>query len=209
MGERWVCKRCFSANDDSLGACANCGLARGSEVPAGDHWTAAPAAPIERRSRWRSLLGFWWVPILVIGAASAALFAAGRDETGQIDDAGDLAATEIRVGDCFDLKDPEEELIDDVEAKPCTDAHEFEMFFIGEMPDGAYPGDDQVGTYVVNTCLPAFEAYVGLSYEQSVLDIYWLTADEAGWNAGDHEVQCAVFHPTNDELTGSQRNSGR
>lgn len=207
MGERWVCKRCFSANDDGLGTCTNCGLARGSEIPAGDQWSPAASAPIQRRSRWRSLLGFWWVAVLVIGAGSAALFAAGRNDSGQIEDAGDLAATEIRVGDCFDLKDPDEELIDDVDGKPCSDAHEFEMFFIGDMPDGAYPTDDAVSSYVVDNCLPAFAAYVGVSYEQSVLDIYSLSADASGWDAGDHAVQCAVFHPTNEALTSSQRNS--
>ena len=34
--------------------------------------------------------------------------------------------------------------IDDVTAGPCTAAHEFEMFFVGSMPEGEYPGPDRV-----------------------------------------------------------------
>lgn len=208
MGERWVCKRCFTSNEGTAGGCTNCGLARGSEIPANDAWTP-PAARPEQRSRWASLLRFWWVPLLIIGAGSAVFFSAGRDDAGQIADAGDLLATDLRVADCFDLKDPDEELIEDVAAKPCAEVHEFEMFFVGSLPDGDFPAVDVMDTYILDNCIPAFGEYVGLSYEESVLDIYPLIPSEEGWNAGDQTVQCAVFHPTNDELTGSLRDSER
>ena len=42
-----------------------------------------------------------------------------------------MTAADLRVGDCFDLKDPAADEIDDVTAGPCTAAHEFEMFFVG------------------------------------------------------------------------------
>lgn len=208
MGERWVCKRCFSANEDSAGTCATCGLARGSEVPAGE--AMAPAASAKRGGAWwTGLLRFWWIAVVAVVGISGAVFSASRDDSGQISDAGDLQAFDLRAGDCFDLKDPDEELIEQVEAKPCTEVHEFEMFLVADMADGGYPSVEAMDDFVLENCVPAFGEFVGRDYELSVLDIFWLTPTEESWTSGDRAIQCAVFHPTNAELTSSLRGSGR
>lgn len=210
MNERWVCRRCFTSNDGNVGACTNCGLARGSEVPAGEEVVPAAAAPTSTgASRWSGLLRFAWIPIVIVVVAAGFFFAARRDEGGQIVGAGDVEVTEIRAGDCFDLKDPAEEEVADVEGKPCTEPHEFEMFFVGDLPDGDFPTTGVINTFLEEECLAAFDAYVGMVYEQSVLDIFPLIPTESGWNAGDHAVQCALFDPINEELTASMRNAGR
>jgi hypothetical protein len=208
MNERWVCKRCFTANSGDAGACSNCGLARGSEVPAGE--VAAPAASAAPPgSRWSWLLRFWWIGLVIVIALGGALFAARRDEGGQIVGAGDLQVFDLQPGDCFDLKDPTDEEVADVEAKPCNEPHEFEMFLITTLPDGEYPDETTFVGYLERECLPAFAEYVGTSYEQSRLDIYWLTPTEPGWGAGDREMQCAVFDPIDEELTESMRGAER
>ena len=46
----------------------------------------------------------------------------------------------------YDLKNPSEEVVDDVTAVPCTTEHEYETFFVGSMPGGAYPTDDSLRT---------------------------------------------------------------
>ena len=209
MNERWVCKRCFASNSGDVGACSNCGLARGSEVPAGEVAAAAAAPQAGPVSRWSWLLRFWWIGLVIVVAVGGAIFAARRDEGGQIVGAGDLEVFDLQPGDCFDLKDPTEEEIENVEAKPCTESHEFEMFFITTLPDGEYPDEATLVRYLEQDCLPAFADFVGISYRESQLDIYWLTPTEPGWAAGDREMQCAVFDPINDELTGSMRGSAR
>ena len=50
-------------------------------------------------------------------------------------------------------------------------------------------------TYVNDNCSPAFGTYVGKPYADSELAIYWLAPTDDGWRAGDHSVQCAVYHP--------------
>ena len=210
MNERWVCRRCFHSNDGSVGVCANCGLARGSEVPAGEEgMVPAASPPATSGSGWSGLLRFAWIPILIVVVGAGIFFAARRDDGGQIVGAGDMEVTDVRAGDCFDLKDPDEEEVGDVTAKPCTEPHEFEMFFVGNLPDGEFPADDVINAYLEAECIPAFDAYVGMPYVQSQLDIFPLIPSFGGWNAGDHAVQCALFDPINEQLTSSMRNAGR
>jgi hypothetical protein len=65
-----------------------------------------------------------------------------------IDDSVDL-----RVGDCFDLKDPYAE-IEHVKAVPCTTEHEFELFYVGAMSKRSHPTLDAFASYVVEYCDP-------------------------------------------------------
>jgi len=209
VNERWVCRRCFNSNDGDVGTCTQCGLTRGSEVPAGEAAVPAAAAAPSGASRWSWLLRFWWIGLVMVIAVGGAIFAARRDDAGQIVGGGDLEATELRAGDCFDLRDPNEEEIEDVQAKPCTEVHEFEMYYVGLLPDGEYPDEATFVGFLEEDCLPAFDEFVGISYEESQLDIYWLTPTAEAWDAGGRQLQCAVFHPTNDELTDSMQGFGR
>jgi len=208
MNERWVCKRCFSSNDGNLGTCPNCGLARGSEVPDGEEAVAAAAASEPARSRWSGLLRFAWIPIVLIFLAAGYFFSARRDDGGQIVGGGDLQVTELQAGDCFDLPDPNAQEVGDVQAKPCAEPHQYQMFFVGDLPGGDYPTTAAMDSFTEAECLPAFQSFVGTPYETSRLDIFQLTPTEDGWNQGDHAMQCAVFDPLNEAITGSMRDSG-
>ena len=136
-------------------------------------------------------------------AVGATIFNASRGDDGSITKSGDLTAGDLRVGDCFDLKDPEEEEVGDVTAKPCVESHDYEAFFTGTLPDGDFPTDEAVGEFVVAECGPAFETFVGLPYDDSVLDVFYLMPTEDGWRTGDRAVLCAVYEPgaTEDTVT--------
>jgi Septum formation len=223
---RWVCPRCFESNEADADRCAGCGLERGADPaaaptatavpgavpadpgaegtqpppasPAGP-WTAAPA-PESQRPGWLQLaLRFWWVGLLVIGGAIAAVSYLG----------GSRPVTDMVAGDCFDLADPESEFIDDVTKRECTEPHQYEMFFVGDLPDGPYPSDPEVELWLDANCLPAFNEYVGIDYNSSVLVALPITPTEDGWDDGDHSVQCALRDPENPELTESLRDAAR
>ncbi|HEX2193585.1 MAG TPA: septum formation family protein [Candidatus Limnocylindria bacterium] len=211
-----MCLRCFEANDDAFPACQSCGLARG-ERPASDDaatpGTPAAAAGQPAGSTRRNLLGilarFWWViPIAVIGLGGL-LFNAQRDDGGEITRSGDLAVTDLQVGDCFDVQDDTAEEVDDVTARPCSEPHQYEMMFVGDLPEGDYPSDAAFEAWLDENCLPAFSDYVGTSYQESALEILWFQPTEDGWDEGDHSVQCAVYDPSDNELTASLRGSNR
>ena len=59
---------------------------------------------------------------------------------------------------------------------------------------GEFPAETVFETYVNDNCGPAFGAYVGKPYADSELSMYWLAPTAEGWRAGDHSVQCAVYH---------------
>lgn len=209
---RWVCMRCFEANDDALAACQSCGLLRGATPSAADQ-RMGPVQPAEpRRGLGRLLptvLRFWWV-ILIVAVPVVGFFVnAQRGSEGEITRSGSLAITDLRVGDCFDLQDSSADEIQDVTARRCDEGHHFEMIHIGQMPAGAYPSDDVLAGWLTDNCLPAFDAFIGLAYEQSRYDIGWFQPTRDGWDQGDRSVQCAVVDPDDAELTGSLRGSAR
>ena len=146
---------------------------------------------------WRRLPIGWIIFVVLIagGAIGGWYFNAGRSSTGELNKTGDLQAVELKVGDCFDLKDPSADEVNDVTAGPCTTEHEFELFFVGALPEGEYPADDVFDQYVIDNCNSAFTTYVGTAYDASELDIYWLVPTDDAWRAGDRTVQCARVPP--------------
>lgn len=170
---------------------------------------AAVAPPRGGLTIGRIVRQFGFLILIGAFAVGAWWLSARRGDDGQITEAGNLASTELRLGDCFDLKDPSADLIDEVDGKPCEETHEYEVFFLGEMADGEFPGDSAFETYVVDECAPAFGEFVGTPYAESELDFLYLVPSEESWAEGDREVVCAVFHPQIDELMGSLRGSKR
>ena len=57
--------------------------------------------------------------------------------------------------------------------------------------------------------MPAFEAYVGKSFQDSELEVFWLSPTEEAWNDGDRSMQCALYHPRIHRLTESLKGSAR
>jgi hypothetical protein len=171
----------------------------------------APDEPAGPRPLWRRIppgLAIFAV-ILVIGAATSWYFGAGRSSTGELTKSGDLHASELQVGDCFDLKDATAENVEDVSAKVCGEEHEFEVFRVGTLPEGDFPGDAAFDAFVEDDCLAAFATYIGRDYYESELDIFYFTPSPDAWADGDRTIQCAVYHPLDSRLTGSLKASNR
>lgn len=212
MNERWVCKRCYADNEGPASACVRCGLLRGAEATDADRasWAAETGAPQSATSApsWQRYLRFWWIPALVVALAVGYLTTAKRDSGGEITGSGTLQIEDVRVGDCFDVGEADE--VGEVNAGPCTDPHGYEMFHLARW-NGAdtYPSDDAMLDFIIDTCVPVFEAYVGMSYETSVIDFVPFTPTEEGWEDGDRVIQCALVDPGNERLTTSLRSANR
>src|SRR4029453_17746522 len=102
---------------------------------------------------------------------------------------GSRPVTEIEVGECFDVEPSE--LIGDVTKRDCTDPHQYEMFHVGDLPDGPFPSDAEIDLWIDANCLPAFTDYVGSDPAQTELAPFFITPTEDSWDGGDHSVQCA------------------
>lgn len=114
---------------------------------------------------------------------------------------------ELKVGQCFD--DPEEfGTVTDVEIVDCDKAHDNEVYALFDVPDGDFPGVSVVEQAALDGCYDAFEGYVGLDYESSVLDFSWLVPTPQSWEEGDQEVVCIAYDLDLKKLTDSVKDSG-
>jgi putative regulator of septum formation len=211
---RWVCLRCYESNDAALVSCTKCGLARGATPEPPDAAVPAPVPPAEIKTKRAWLRGFAGrsavaAVVGVVVLAGGLWFSVGRDEGGQITRSGSLAITDLRVGDCFNVRDHDAQEVDEVDGKLCDEPHEYELIFIGDLPDGDFPTDQATTDYFLASCMPAFEAYVGVSFSESKLDLFPFTPTSDGWASGDHTMQCVLFDPADNELTSSLRGVAR
>jgi hypothetical protein len=142
--------------------------------------------------------------IITVGCAPA------RDEaTGGLSESG-TEVRDLQVGDC--LADFEEAMqASGVQPAPCSEPHSDEIYASGRIPDGDdFPGPEAVETAARGICLREYEDFVGLPYEDSVLDIGYLQPTEESWADGDREVLCTIFDPVAAaEVTGSLRSAKR
>lgn len=145
------------------------------------------------------------------GALWGAFTSADRDEQGIIADSGSLNPDELQVGDCLDWPGSSTDVVeqfDSVDAHPCAEAHDLEVFATVEYPSAQgvpYPGDEWITDFGFGECLMAFEPYVGAAYDvvpDIDITIFW--PSEESWDADDRTIHCLLV-PTNDgvKLFGS------
>ena len=132
------------------------------------------------------------------------------EDSGEVTASGDVGAFDLQVGDCVD--DPPTGAttteVSDLAAVPCDQEHTGEIYYLVDLEDGDYPGEEEVSASADEACAAEFEAFVGLAYEQSRLEISTLFPTRESWeDLDDREVVCIVVDPTG-PLTGSARNLG-
>lgn len=137
-----------------------------------------------------------------------------RDDEGSIAEEGNLNAFSLRVGDCFNDPDGLEvgtqSTVLELPAVPCSQPHDNEVFALIDLEGGDddYPGTEPVRSIGADRCLGEFEAYVGIAYEDSVLEFDpYLYPTAETWSAGDREIVCAVYNLDLAPLTGSVKGS--
>lgn len=135
---------------------------------------------------------------------------ADRDASGAIVGAGALNAFEVRVGDCFDdthaLSDGGDDSIDDLPAVPCSQPHDNEVFAVFDLSLETFPSEDEMSQLAFDACVTRFEAFVGLDYPSSTLDVMTLYPTADSWaHHNDREVVCAVYDMEANKLTGSMK----
>jgi hypothetical protein len=152
------------------------------------------------------------LPLLLALGLVAGCGGADRDATGTVTAAGQEDAFALAVGDCVAdpaLNGDDTTEVSDVGVVPCSDPHDTEVFAVFDLADGEYPGDETVTTDADQGCYKEFATFVGVTYEESELDYYFLTPTQESWNAiDDREVACLVGLP-GEQVTGSLQGSDR
>jgi len=117
--------------------------------------------------------------------------------------AGCGSAPTADVGDCIDSAN----IPGDVSELPtvsCDDPHDLEIFHAFDLEEGEFLGDDAMNAEAEDQCIPAFEDYVGIGYQQSDIFITTILPSQETWDIGDREVLCALESNETTSLENAQ-----
>jgi hypothetical protein len=152
-----------------------------------------------------SLLGSAAIAGLLVVGLGACSDDPERDESGAVTEGGDESVFDVAVGDCLTDQASAGE-VSDVPVVPCEQPHASEVYHTYEVPGDTFPGDfTQITT---EQCMPAFQQFVGMAYEQSALEVTTLEPTSQTWAEGDRELVCIIVDPTGN-VTGSLQGANR
>jgi hypothetical protein len=121
---------------------------------------------------------------------------------------GSQSVFSLTVGTCFD--DQDNGPISSVPEVDCAEPHDNEVFaLIDYTATDEFPGTSQINDIGRQLCLEQFEAFVGIDYQDSALEVFPITPTEGSWADGDREIICALYNLDLSKLTGSMRGAAR
>ena len=114
----------------------------------------------------------------------------------------------LAVGTCFD--DSDQTQVSSVPEVDCSEPHDNEVFAVFDYTaSDTFPGSSAMNDAAQDLCVAEFEAYVGLSYQESALEVFPITPTEGSWESGDREIICALYNLDFSKLTGSMQGAAR
>jgi hypothetical protein len=121
---------------------------------------------------------------------------------------GLLSEPAPELGDCLQRESIEMAEVDSVPTVSCEEEHDAQVVAVFDVREGDYPDDAEWEQLLVEGCLEGFEAFVGVPYEESALELQDLTPTPDGWEAGDREVLCVAYLPDGSTTQESFEGSG-
>lgn len=125
------------------------------------------------------------------------------EEDERVPEGSEVVPTDLQSSQCFNqyeiLLPGDDELLDLTTLVDCRRPHDGQIFSVLEHPAAAgvdYPGDSSLDLWAELQCYDRFEAFVGVVYELSVLEIGTIRPNEENWDAGPYRgVHCYVHSP--------------
>jgi len=108
----------------------------------------------------------------------------------------DISAFDIRVGECFGFGEGAARGsgdIDGVVYQPCDEEHDNEAYATVDATQPGWPGLEAMTAFADEGCYAEFESFVGIPWDDSVVEYGYLTPTEQSWADGDREVLCYAF----------------
>ena len=232
-----ACPKCEREIDDSLTWCPFCGAEQrpDGDSPSPSEEIAAeldgepdfaeedPFAPTRRGAPSREYIAatgaaetrsgsprvvLLALAVLLLAGLAVAWFFLMRD-----DNRGDVSVMSIGPGDCWNDLDAfaTESEVTDVPEVPCEEQHDNEVFALLDLPgdrNAGFPGEFELEVVAFERCVEAFEAYFGVPYGNSPLDIYTLYPTLLSWLDGDRGVVCSAYPLDGNPVIGSRRGTG-
>lgn len=107
------------------------------------------------------------------------------------------SAHTLVVGECFNDTVTilmSEDAVVDVPRENCTLAHDNEVIASIQLDGEIFPGDDTLTMQGFKSCLPQFEQFIGVGFEEAgTLEYDFFVPSATSWELGDREILCFVF----------------
>jgi hypothetical protein len=154
-----------------------------------------------------------WPAVVLCALAVACSSGTERDDEGNVTDAGDVGAFDLRPGDCFNDTDNEAEEFESLRVVPCDDPHDNEIYASFDYPadDGEpFPGIEAIYEFGEPECFDAFEAFVGSGYDESEFDFDLIYPIQEGWDEfDDRTILCYLWQFELEKIEGSAEGTRR
>lgn len=128
-----------------------------------------------------------------------------RDDSGKITAAATAAPTAVQEGDC--IESVPTGTFTNLSVIPCDQEHRGEIFAETALDDGTFPGKENVTDEASSFCRTEFETFVGMDYDESVIDFIALYPTAESWERNDRAIQCVL--DANEPVTGTLKNADR
>ena len=141
------------------------------------------------------VLGGLWL----VGWTAALIFAASVDQptpdpSGAVTRQSGTFVDDLRAGDCFSYSGGKGDEVDLVSVVPCASPHEAQVVITFELPDGPYPGEDEVIDAAEKGCTDKADPLLtDRAYEN--LEPAFFYPDSFTWR-GDRTVTCVIEAPS-------------
>ena len=159
--------------------------------------------PLSRMVAAMGLIPLLGVTLLAALLILAALNPVRDSATEELTRGTTLAPSDLRTGDCFSVPSPDETLVTSVDAKPCAQQHDAEVFAVFDLQTSAseFPGDDTVTVLSEEQCLARFAEDHGQPLPED-LTIYFFQPTASTWATGDREIICSAITLNGEPLQG-------
>ena len=165
-------------------------------VPSGFGWTAPVASPHVPRAQLAAFAA------LIVVLAGFLIYNATY---------GSRSVTSLAVGNCFNDPGGVADTIDSVTNRPCTEAHDSEVFAVVSFtqPNGAsYPEAYDLVSQAERLCVPHALTYIGNDLSlAATLELYYLFPTREGWQDNDRRLVCYFHNADGPTLTHSLRSA--
>ncbi len=150
---------------------------------------------------WALVLNFVMIPVWI-----AALFVVSAEWGGEV--SGSVSFGDLRIGDC--VQNPETTVDDDgnatvetIDRIVCEDPHWGQVYFVTELDDGPFPGNDEVWVMSEEACYSdqAVNEVRPSSWEDVWPLVLYPTRDS--WSRADRDVICILTRLDEEPFTGS------
>ncbi|PXA68059.1 hypothetical protein [Cryobacterium arcticum] len=133
---------------------------------------------------------------------------------------GDLSPSDLALGDCLNAVSGS--LLAGIDGVPCTDSHDWEVYFqiqVGAASDGTFPGAGVIVAAAEEACAAEFPEFLGLTSGLGTDDgtaedataafgYTYLTPLESEWSENDSHLVSCLIGDMNGQVTGSLAGAG-